>query len=93
MRKIEFVDYDGDSPNLCSGTLFFRVDDVEYKIQYCMQSGGKCYIDYDGEEIVEAGEWSLSRALLKHFLEEEEIQELERQVNEHVPHGCCGGCL
>ena len=93
MRKIQFISYSGDYPNLCSGEIAFRIDDAEFNVKYCMISGGKCYIDFDGSEIVEHGKWKLDRDRFKSFMNFEEISELERQVNIEVPHGCCGGCL
>jgi len=93
MRKIEFVKYTGAYPNLCSGTLTIRVDDAVHDVKYCLESGGQCYIDFNGEEIVSKGDWKISRERFKSFLTEEEMNEVERQVNLNVQCGCCGGCL
>ena len=32
MRKIEFVEYTGKYPNLCSGILTIKVDNVTYSL-------------------------------------------------------------
>lgn len=93
MRVIEFISYDGKYPNLCSGTLTIRVGDAIHDVKYCMESGGKCFIDFDGEEVVKRGDWKISAERFKSFLSNDEIKEVERLVNINVPCGCCGGCL
>lgn len=35
MRKIEFVEYTGKYPNLCSGILTIKVDNVPYSFDGC----------------------------------------------------------
>ena len=55
---VEFVSYDGDFPNLCSGTLVLRIDGEEVTFpKYCMRSGGSVWFDDEWHEHVESGEW------------------------------------
>lgn len=43
MYRVKFVSYDGEYPNLCSGTLVLNVDgkDVTFP-KYCLSSCGGC---------------------------------------------------
>lgn len=85
---IEFVDYTGEYPCLCSGTLTIKVNGKEYKIEG-LRSGGRVWFDDNWGDHVETGPWSIA-------LPEEIRQykdEIEEIVNEKVPWGCCGGCI
>lgn len=54
---VEFVSYDGDFPNLCSGTLVLRIDGEEVMFpKYCMRSGGSVWFDDEWHEHVASGE-------------------------------------
>lgn len=87
---VEFVSYDEDYPNLCSGTLVLRIDGKEVAFpERCMRSGGAVWFDDDWGEHVEYGRWSVT-------VPEEYVHlkdEIEELVNTHVPYGCCGGCV
>lgn len=87
---VEFVSYDGDFPNLCSGTLVLRIDgeDVVFP-KHCMCSGGNVWFDDEWCEHVKSGEWSVSVPEKYANLKDD----IERCVNENVEHGCCGGCV
>jgi len=123
---LEFVEYTGKYPNLCSGILVLKVDGKEYifngkrvdgelrkfnisfgnntsdyengKLKPGLYegfwtSGGGVYYDSDtGDEGVEKGPWEIHSFALPDELKPyaEEIGEL---FNDHVPCGCCGGCL
>ena len=87
-QKMKFISYDGEYPNLCSGTLKF-----EYKgevLEASLRSTGSAYIDENGEEIIEEGSWVISSCSLT---SKKEIEMLEDLANTHVPMGCCGGCI
>lgn len=87
---VEFVSYDGDFPNLCSGTLVLRIDGEEVTFpKYCMRSNGSVYFDEDWHEYIECGEWSVNVPAKYANLKDE----IERCVNENVEYGCCGGCV
>ena len=100
--KIEFVDYTGSYPNLCSGVLILRIDgeiysfggyswnieDPTHQFPSFWSSGGAAY--WDPEEVIE-GDWQLSGDVPE-FLKGHE-EELISIMNENVPHGCCGGCI
>lgn len=84
---IEFVSYDGEYPNLCSGTLVLKIDGHEVTFpKYCMNSGGSISGDYWN---VYEGEWTVK------VPEEYKVyeKEINKVVNENVEHGCCGGCI
>lgn len=101
--KIEFVDYTGSWPNLCSGELILRIDGEIYSFcgyrnddeadNHCYSSfwssGG--YASWDPEEVGE-GDWLLNESDLPDWLKPYG-QELIDIMNENVPHGCCGGCI
>ena len=56
-------------------------------------SGGSVWISDDySESHVEDGEWEIDvDELPEKFWEL--ADELDRVINENIPHGCCGGCL
>ena len=87
---VKFISYDGEYPNLCSGTLTVELEGmviVEFKHALC--SGGVVWFDEDWGEHVEEGSWSVNLPP-EYEKYKEEITEL---VNENVPWGCCGGCV
>ena len=97
MRSIEFVSYNGRYPTLCSGWLELKVDGEPWRKYVNLFSGGKCYLDNHGNEVVEQGPWDLSRyeydAWIGYGFSDAEIEEIIRVLNENVEHGCCGGCI
>lgn len=91
--KIEFVKYTGKWPTLCSGELYFKVNDKEYKIRGLVPGGEVGFKGgYGGESYINKGPWSLHD-----YNFPEELKPYKRlitkMVNENVEHGCCGGCL
>lgn len=106
MTKIEFVSYDGAYPNLCSGTLVLKINGVEAKFHYSFDnnkdkgeysefwsSGGVVSFDENWMEEVTQGPWRFSPS--GSFPEELKAigDELIAVFNDHVPYGCCGGCV
>ena len=86
---IEFVSYNGEYPNLCSGELVLRIDGKEVNFGSCLCSGGYVIFDDNWCEHVGCGEWSVD-------VPEEFAQyadEITEVVNDNVPWGCCGGCV
>lgn len=54
------INYDGKYPSLCMGHLFVTVDGVEYDFgEYCLKSGGCYFVNENGDDDVEEGEWSV----------------------------------
>lgn len=90
MRKIEFVGYDGEYPNLCSGTLTLRVDGVEMAVNCRMVSGGGVSIDENCEHVW-SGAWEVE--FDDDFFTKEEQEHIVSLVNDNVEWGCCGGCI
>lgn len=87
---VEFVSYDGDFPNLCSGTLVLRIDGEKVTFpKYCMCSGGSVGFDEHWNGCIDKGYWSV--VVPEQYTDIKD--EIERCVNENVKHGCCGGCL
>lgn len=84
----EFISYDGESPNLCSGTLVFKVNGKQYSLDECLFSGGDCCCG--DKEKTTSGPWTV------HSLPDELVpfqKEITEMVNKNVPWGCCGGCI
>jgi hypothetical protein len=90
--KVEFVSYDGDYPNLCSGTLVMSVDGNLWKFDsHSLSSGGSVSFDDNWSEEVTDGEWGI-HTWPDDYPEEAEDRTVEL-VNENVHWGCCGGCV
>ena len=102
MARVEFVDYTGDYPCLCSGEVTLKIDGqvvkfVRYKCEseesgkpyLSLTSGGHCYFDDEWNDHVIDGPWGID--LDPRYAElEDEILEV---INSNIPWGCCGGCL
>lgn len=87
---VEFVFYDGEYPNLCSGQLVLKINgQVQVFPRYCLCSGGGVWFDNDLSAHVETGSWSID---LPEDLDPLR-KEIEECINENIPHGCCGGCV
>ena len=87
---LKFVSYDGEYPNLCSGTLKMELNgEVITFPEYCLSSTGSAWSKNYGPPI--QGDWEI-----KEFPENfpEELKDFcEFLVNKYVEKGCCGGCL
>ena len=91
-NKLEFYSYDGAYPNLCSGTLKFKLNGKIITFpSHCLSSGGNVTFDEDWSEEVTQGEWTIVE-FPKDFPKELE-DEANDLVNENVSEGCCGGCV
>ena len=90
---IEFVKYDGDYPNLCSGNLIITVNCLRYMIKkYSLISGGSVWFDDNWSEHVEHGLWTIREDALPDELKIHK-EKIEKVINENIPKGCCGGCV
>jgi hypothetical protein len=84
-RKI-VVEYDGEYPCACMGTLKVSVDEKEvYNKQYCCNSTGSVWFGEDWEEHVEPGEllWNDADKF------DQDIQEAVKAKLSEI--GVCGG--
>lgn len=90
--KVQFINYDGVYPCLCSGTLTIRVGEKEYKIKDALISGGGIISDEDEDLIATEGPWELDESNFPKELTPY-FKEILECVNANVPYGCCGGCI
>jgi len=93
-HKVEFLNYDGAWPNLCSGKLSIAVDDTLWEFpDYCLSSGGSVSFDDQWQEHVTEGPWSISKWPAGFPSDRNLRKQVEAEVNAHVRYGCCGGCV
>lgn len=85
---IKFVSYDGEFPNLCSGTLVLEVDGVERSAYCAIAPTGS--INWLADSVTK-GDWILSYRAPQWMRDREE--EVLAVVNANVRKGCCGGCI
>lgn len=91
--KLEFIRYTGDYPCLCGGDLIIKTDGVERNLGCVLKSGGRVYFSEDySESFVDKGRWEIDEDELPEDLKPY-LEQLEDMVNDHVPEGCCGGCI
>ncbi|MCK9428951.1 MAG: hypothetical protein M0R17_02935 [Candidatus Omnitrophica bacterium] len=84
----DVISYDGSYPNLCSGTLVLRINNIIYTFEaYSLSSGGYIDSDYNSHE----GSWNISN-YPSNFPENLKQRALEL-VNDNIRYGCCGGCI
>lgn len=89
-KRVEFISYNGEYPNLCSGVLIVAIEGRVVALPaYACSSGGACYINDDGDEYIEDGPWYVN--VPDEYTEYKD--EIEDCMNENVNWGCCGGCL
>lgn len=95
-NRVEFVSYDGEYPNLCSGTLILKVEGVNVEMpKYCLRSCGRVWFEkVEGglDEHVESGAWKIDSYWMPEFLKPF-TEEMEAVINANIPQGCCGGCV
>lgn len=104
MSRVEFVDYTGEFPCLCSGEVTLKIDG--YVVEFCryksdsektgkpylsLTSGGRCYFDDECNDHVIDGPWSIDLDPRYAELEDEIFEVIN--INNNIPWGCCGGCL
>lgn len=86
------IKYNGSYPNLCSGSLTVIIDGKEWEFpSNCLASGGSVSFDENWNEEISSGPWRLYD-YPEDFPEELKSAVLDA-VNEHIPYGCCGGCV
>ena len=96
MRNIEFVNYTGEYPCLCMGTLTLKIDGKEMSFNDGFHSGGTCYFDDDWGGHVTPGAWTIDfdySEWEKLNLTPKEKAYITFLFNMNVERGCCGGCL
>lgn len=100
MTDIKFVSYDGEYPNLCSGTLTLEIDGEKKTFGYdgCdyrdfWVSGGCCgFRNNYSDSYTEQDEWIINKESLPDELKGS-YKEIKELFNRNVHWGCCGGCL
>lgn len=100
-RKIEFVSYDGEYPNLCSGMLTLKINGEVKTFYYDRKkadypdfwySGGTCWVDGAEEDVTQA-DWEFDWEAEHDCFSSSEKRQIEKLFQKNVPHGCCGGCI
>lgn len=85
------IKYNGEFPNLCSGKLIVFINNKMWEFpDYCLESGGECYVNYRGDDIINQGDWTINAWPVG--FPEEYMDLVESSFNRLVPLGCCGGC-
>ncbi len=89
--RVAFVGYDGEYPNLCAGTLVLTIDgeEVVFPEDSLHSKGSVRFGSGYGYASVHEGDWIVDVPDRYAHLRDE----IEACVNDHVPHGCCGGCI
>lgn len=86
------IEYDGEYPNLCSGTLIVTMGIYKWIFpDYCLSSGGSVTFDKEWNENVTTGEWSIGE--WPDGFPEKYKKDVLDEVNSEINHGCCGGCV
>ena len=83
------VEYDGNYPCTCMGTLKITVDNaIVYEEKYCCTSTGNVWFDDDCQEHVECGELVWNDA-------DKFNEEIRKAVKDKLSECdvCCGGCV
>ena len=89
---LKFISYNGSYPSYCYGTLVIEFAGLEYSLEGVLVSGGWVSFDDNWNENVTEGRWNIKTNALPIELQPW-VDELEQLVNNHVPLGCCGGCV
>lgn len=90
--EIKLISYDGEWPNLCSGTLIVEIDGKTWEFpSHSLSSGGSVWFDESWSEHVEDGPWGISN--WPEGYPEEAKEKTVDLVNEEIHWGCCGGCV
>lgn len=90
--NLTFVSYDGEYPNLCSGTLILNLNgkDIIFP-KHCLTSRGRVWFDTDWSEHIDKCPWEITEYPVD-FPDYLKLQAIAL-VNENVEYGCCGGCV
>lgn len=95
--KVEFLCYDGEYPNLCSGELQIVVgDDLWVFPTHSLSSSGSTgftKVKGNSESWIKTGPWTIIRWPEGFPGSDRLRREVEKQVNAYIKQGCCGGCL
>ena len=98
MRNIQFISYNGKYPTLCYGSLILNINNTQYSFECALASGGKAYFPngFTNDPVIEHGPWK--KIVILHStsdinFNDEELDYIIKLINEHVAHGCCGGCI
>lgn len=95
-KHVKFVAYTGVYPNLCSGVLTLEIDGEEVVFGYNNKSHYQPFW-HSGGGITAAGdtysgEWIIDAKYIPSKYRQY-AEEINREFNDNVEHGCCGGCI
>lgn len=86
------IKYNGEYPDLCSGTLIVIIDEKEWIFpDKCLLSGGSVFFDDNWNEEITEGDWIIDKWPDDFPNDLKDL--IEYEVNRQIPHGCCGGCV
>ncbi len=92
---VEFIDYTGQFPILCLGTLTLKIDgeivEFTHKDKF-WRTGGDVGFTCNHQPYVKKNEWKIIyEDLPKKY--HKYASEIDEVFNRNVEHGCCGGCV
>ena len=88
---VTFVSYDGGFPNLCRGDFVVLLYDTQFTFK--LSSGGSVSFNSNWSETVSSGFWSIDSDYIPDDFPKDLLPEVVQLANDHVPPGCCGGCV
>lgn len=78
---LEFISYDGEYPNFCSGTLVMKFNNQTIIFPDNCLLGGS----------IGSGEWYIDK--FPENFPEELKEQAQILVHDNIEHGCCEGCI
>ena len=91
---MKFISYDGEYPNLCSGTMIVeKKNGTKLKIKGLRSCGCAGFNNADLEEYIEKGAWSIDKDQEWGTLSKKELKKITELANDNIECGCCGGCI
>ena len=105
-KHVEFVNYTGRYPNLCSGILTLKIDGKKYTFgndytqstsnenhERFWHSTGSCgFLNNYENSYINSGDWAIDVEELPEEIKQYAL-EIDEVFNANVAQGCCGGCL
>lgn len=87
---VKFISYTGEYPALCHGDLTLNINNKQYTFKENEKFWYPAGAAYATDRTIK-GEWRVDKSNLPDALKVY-ANEIAKVINEHIPHGCCGGC-